>query len=67
MILAKQGGWIGQIHQAVMVDLSPDTQYWYRVGDTTSSVWSEIFNFTTLPLNVGSPERPLRVIQIADM
>ena len=64
-LLSSQGGWLGEIHQAVMVQLSSDTQYWYRVGDANG--WSDVFNFTTLPSNIGTADRPLRIIQIADM
>ena len=63
-----QGGWLGEVHQAVMTQLAEGTQYWYRVGDAQApGGWSDVFNFTTLPSNAGSTERPLRIIQISDM
>jgi hypothetical protein len=59
-------GWIGVVHEATMVNLAPGTTYTYRVGDADGG-WSDLFNFTTLPLNAGTAARPLRVVQIGDM
>ncbi|RYG52350.1 hypothetical protein EON67_01410 [archaeon] len=61
-----QGNWVGQIHTAVMIGLQPGTQYTYRVGDALRG-WSAATTFNTLPANVGSTARPLRVIQVGDM
>jgi hypothetical protein len=60
------GGWRGVTHAAVMTNLSDATTYEYRVGCATHG-FSAAYNFTTLPLNAGSPGRPLRVLTIADM
>jgi hypothetical protein len=60
------GGWVGVIHTAVMTGLTPATTYTYRVGSVAHGQ-SPIINFTTLPLNAGTAERPLRVLNIADM
>jgi hypothetical protein len=60
------GGWLGVVHSAVMAALAPATTYEYRVGDAALGV-SAVFNFTTLPPNVGSAARPLKVVEIADM
>jgi 3',5'-cyclic AMP phosphodiesterase CpdA len=60
------GGWIGTIHTAFMTGLQPATTYTYRVGSVAHGQ-SPIVNFTTLPLNAGTAERPLRVLNVADM
>ncbi|CUG36983.1 phosphoesterase-like protein, putative [Bodo saltans] len=62
----NHGGWIGIIHNATMSSLTADTLYTYRVGSDALG-WSQEFTFKTLPLNIGTAERPLRVIGIADM
>jgi hypothetical protein len=59
------GGWEGVLHVAVMTNLSAGTTYSYRVGDALAG-WSQVFNFTTFPTNIGTPERPLRVGQVGD-
>lgn len=59
-------GWLGVLHSTVMTGLQPGTKYSYRVGDA-ATLWSEVYNFTTMPTNVGTPARPLRVVQIGDM
>jgi acid phosphatase type 7 len=60
------GGWIGIIHNATMRGLTASTTYTYRVGSDAFG-WSQEFSFVTLPLNIGTSERPLRVIGVADM
>ena len=60
------GGWVGIIHMATMVGLAQDTNYSYRVGSATYG-WSANHTFMTLPLAIGIPSRPLRMIAIADM
>ncbi len=42
------------IHQGVIDNLSFNTTYSYRVGDSDADVWSEIYTFTTRPENVGN-------------
>lgn len=37
------------LHSAVLTGLSPRTQYFYKVGDSASSKFSAVFNFTTMP------------------
>ena len=59
------GGWIGTINTAVMTGLKPDTRYTYSVGSIHNR--SQSFSFRTFPTNIGTPERPARVMQIADM
>ena len=49
-----------------MTGLAPGSAYWYRVGSAAQG-WSGVFNFSTLPANAGTAERPLRIIQISDM
>lgn len=61
----KQGGWLGTIHSAVMTGLKAGTAYSYRVGDASQG-WSPVFQFSTLPANAGTTERPLRIAQIGD-
>lgn len=43
----KAAGWLGTLHRAVMTDLKPDTEYYYRVG--SSEGWSNVFHFKTFP------------------
>lgn len=59
------GGWIGVIHTAIMTHLKPGTAYTYRVGDASGG-WSSQTTFNTLPSNIGTTERPLRLAQIGD-
>ena len=54
------------VHEAVLTNLAPNTQYYYRVGDNVGG-WSSVFSFTTLPSDIGSTARPLRIAQIGDM
>jgi hypothetical protein len=60
-----KGGWVGEIHAALITDLAPNTTYYYRVGDETGGI-SDVFQFTTLPTVVGTKSRPLRVAALAD-
>lgn len=59
------GGWLGVLHSATMTGLTPGAAYDYQVGDGTT--WSATRTFSTLPANVGTDERPLRIVQIGDM
>ena len=59
------GGWIGTIHTAIMTHLEPGTEYQYRVGDASGG-WSDVTIFTTLPPDIGTTSRPLRMVQIGD-
>lgn len=43
-----QGGWKGIIHDVILNDLSPDTKYFYVVGDPSTS-WSQEYSFVTKP------------------
>lgn len=61
-----QGGWIGVIYTAVMTGLQQGTLYSYWVGSTAGGR-SQVYTFNTFPANIGTPERPLRVLQIGDM
>jgi hypothetical protein len=58
-------GWIGQLHRAVVTDLSPNTTYEYRVGDASGG-FSSIFTFKTLPGAIFD-SAPLRLAVFADM
>ena len=60
------GGWIGIVHTAIMTDLEPGMPYTYRVGDANGG-WSRTWNFTTLPTNAGTTQRPMRLLNIGDM
>lgn len=60
-----KGGWVGHVHTAIM-ELQPGTTYSYRVGDGDGG-WSAVFTYNSLPANVGSLDRPLRLLQVADM
>jgi len=59
-------GWLGVVHTATMTGLAAGTKYSYRVGDAAGG-WSDVWNFTTLPSNLGTPARPFRIVQVADM
>jgi hypothetical protein len=60
------GGWVGVIHAATMTGLSAGASYDYQVGDGAAQ-WSATRTFATLPADVGSAARPLRIAQIGDM
>ena len=62
-----QGGWLGIVHIALMTGLQPGTRHCYRVGDPASGSWSQEFNFTTIPADVGSFSSPLVLLQTGDM
>jgi acid phosphatase type 7 len=49
-------------HTATLSNLQPDTTYIYRVGDGSSSHWSEEFEFTTAP----SRTEPFSFIYMGD-
>lgn len=57
---------MGVLHEATITNLEPGLTYTYRVGDEAGG-WSAAYNFSTLPLRVGSVGRPLRIVQIGDM
>ena len=61
----SKGGWLGHVHTAIM-ELQPGTTYSYRVGDGDGG-WSAVFTYNSLPADVGSLDRPLRLLQVADM
>ena len=58
-------GWRGQLHQATMTALDPDTVYYYQVGDEHTK--STVRSFRTLAADAGTDATPLRVVSIADM
>lgn len=49
----------GVIHIADMTGLLPGQTYSYRVGDASGG-WSEPYNFTAFPDNLGTADRPFR-------
>ncbi|KFM27138.1 Purple acid phosphatase 15 [Auxenochlorella protothecoides] len=53
-----------KLHSVVVEDLTPNTSYFYRVGDLKSQYWSEEYNFTTPP---AGPSYPLRFGLVADV
>jgi len=59
------GGWVGSIHTAVMTNLKAGTTYQYRVGDASGG-WSDTVTFSTFPEDIGTTDRPLRMVQIGD-
>eukprot|EP00758_Cryptobia_borreli_P005756 Tbor_TRINITY_DN4980_c0_g1::TRINITY_DN4980_c0_g1_i1::g.10000::m.10000 len=61
-----KGGWIGTIYTATMTGLKPNTMYTYKVGSPKNG-FSQIFSFTTFPTNIGTPGRPLRILNVGDM
>lgn len=62
----SHGGWVGVIYAATMTGLAPGTAYSYVVGDAAGG-WSAPTTFTTLPANVGTAARPLRIVNLGDM
>ena len=60
-----EGGWVGTINRAVMTNLPAGTYVTYTVG--SDSMMSANTSFNTLPSNIGTPARPLRILNIADM
>ncbi len=40
------------VHMAEATGLQPGTTYWYRVGDASLNLWSEVGTFTTAPERV---------------
>jgi hypothetical protein len=48
------------------MDLQHGVTYSYRVGDSSGG-WSDVFTYRALPADVGSADRPLRLLQVADM
>lgn len=58
-----QAGWIGTIHKAMMTNLKPATQYYYRVGSPADGLWSEIFSFKTFDPSAKS----INYAVVADM
>lgn len=46
------GDHIIRIHNLIVSNLKPDTQYYYRVGDSKSNSWSDILTFTTKSQNL---------------
>ena len=59
-------GWVGTVTTAVMTGLKPDTRYRYSVGSSSLNR-SQTFSFRTFPTNIGTPERPARILYVADM
>ena len=49
-----------------MTGLDAGSSYDYQVGDGAAA-WSATRTFATLPADVGSAARPLRIVQIGDM
>ena len=62
----RNGGWVGIIHEATLTGLAAGARFDYEVGDGAGA-WSATRSFATLPADVGSAARPLRVAQIGDM
>lgn len=60
------GGWRGTLYSSTMDNLLPGTTYSYKVGSDAGG-WSALYNFTTLPSNIGSAGRPLRLGHLGDM
>lgn len=58
--------WIGTIHTAFIPNLEPGNTYTYRVGDSNGG-YSDCYNFTTFPRNIGTAQLPLVIAQIGDM
>ncbi|KAJ1415662.1 Metallo-dependent phosphatase-like protein [Ochromonadaceae sp. CCMP2298] len=62
-------GWVGVIHRAMMVQLLPNTEYFYRVGDPDKSPnpWSEVYSFKTFGDSQGPQEESVTFAVLADM
>jgi len=59
----KQAGWIGNIHRAMMSKLEPAQVYYYRVGNPSTNLWSEVFSFRTFDPSASS----VKYAVLADM
>jgi len=46
-------GWDGHIHKVMLKGLARGQKYFYRVGDKTLNVWSEVHYFNTQPVLKG--------------
>lgn len=55
-------GWVGTIHRAVMNNLVLGQTYYYRVGDSSTNSFSDVFKFTTF-----MPQQTITYAVIADM
>jgi hypothetical protein len=60
------GGWLGYTHSAVLSSLAAGTRYQYEIVADGHAI-SNAIEFSTLPTNIGTPERPMRVGSLADM
>jgi phosphodiesterase/alkaline phosphatase D-like protein len=49
----SDGGWVGEIHDVLLTGLVPNTQYFYRVGDSQEG-WSSEFEFRSAPSDDGN-------------
>lgn len=56
------GGWLGFIHRAIMVNLEPNTLYFYTLG---TKVGGQVYNFTTY--NDASLNVPFNIAVVGDM
>lgn len=53
------------VYQAEASGLSPNTRYWYRVGDEAAAVWSEPASFTTGPA-AGEADAEVSFLHVTD-
>ncbi|CAH9049827.1 hypothetical protein PSECIP111951_00046 [Pseudoalteromonas holothuriae] len=60
---SKTGHILSRIHEVQLINLTPDTVYFYRVK--THDVMSDIHNFKTPPL--ASQEKSARILAMSDM
>lgn len=61
-----KGDWIGIIHSCEMSNLERNQTYEYSVGSLVHGM-SNVTKFSTLPFNIATPQRPLRILAVADM
>jgi 3',5'-cyclic AMP phosphodiesterase CpdA len=56
------GSWVGSINRGMMTKLEPCTTYYYKVGSSSTNLYSKIFNFKT-----ACPNEDFTFAVIADM
>lgn len=59
-------GWVGHFHKTKMLNLKPNTKYFYQVGDKNGG-YSQTFSFKTFHQYAGSNIAPLKVASVGDM
>jgi hypothetical protein len=62
-----EAGWIGVVHTAVIINLSPGAKIYYRVGNKETKELSPTFTFSTFAAGIGTSAQPLKFASVGDM